>query len=149
MTRINSAIPVNRLTDEHLLAEHREIKRLPFCFKKAWECKTINNIPKKFCLGTGHIKFFLDKAAFTLFRYKQIYNECLKRGFNVINYSDNWNKILFEEYWNNYLPTDNERSLLIERISQRINDSNKKSFHYRGKCITKKKAIEILEGENC
>ena len=29
MTRINSAISVRRLTDEHLLAEHREIKRVP------------------------------------------------------------------------------------------------------------------------
>ena len=28
MTRINSAIKARLLTDEHLLAEHREIKRL-------------------------------------------------------------------------------------------------------------------------
>lgn len=35
MTRINSAISVRRLTDEHLLAEHREIKRLPACYLKA------------------------------------------------------------------------------------------------------------------
>ena len=28
MTRINSTIPVKCLTDEHLLAGHREIKRL-------------------------------------------------------------------------------------------------------------------------
>jgi hypothetical protein len=28
MTRIN-LIPVNELTDQHLLAEHREIKRIP------------------------------------------------------------------------------------------------------------------------
>jgi hypothetical protein len=28
MTRINSAIDPSRLTDEHLLAEHREIKRI-------------------------------------------------------------------------------------------------------------------------
>ncbi len=29
MTRINVSINVKALTDEHLLAEHREIKRLP------------------------------------------------------------------------------------------------------------------------
>lgn len=35
MTRINSAIPVKKLTDEHLLAERREIKRLQSCYLKA------------------------------------------------------------------------------------------------------------------
>lgn len=34
MTRINSAINVKNLTDEHLLAEHREIKRLPALYLK-------------------------------------------------------------------------------------------------------------------
>lgn len=35
MTRINSAINVKYLTDEHLLAEHREIKRMPYCLNIA------------------------------------------------------------------------------------------------------------------
>ena len=34
MTRINSGIPVKSLTDEHLLAEHREIKRLPYYIRR-------------------------------------------------------------------------------------------------------------------
>jgi len=29
MTRINAGYSVRRLTDKHLLAEHREIKRIP------------------------------------------------------------------------------------------------------------------------
>ena len=29
MTRINCGVAVEQLTDEHLLAEHRELKRLP------------------------------------------------------------------------------------------------------------------------
>ena len=29
MTRINAGIPVEKLSDQHLLAEHREIKRIP------------------------------------------------------------------------------------------------------------------------
>jgi len=33
MTRIN-LIPVSELTDEHLLAEHRELKRIPNLIKK-------------------------------------------------------------------------------------------------------------------
>ena len=50
MTRINSAISVNRLTDEHLLAEHREIKRMPYCLRKAIDSGSINKIPERFML---------------------------------------------------------------------------------------------------
>lgn len=76
MTRINSAIPVKRLTDEHLLAEHREIKRLPSCYLKAKTSGALQRIPKKFCLGTGHVTFFLDKFAFSMTRYMTIRKEC-------------------------------------------------------------------------
>ena len=31
MTRINCGIPPEELSDKHLLAEHREIKRIPNC----------------------------------------------------------------------------------------------------------------------
>ena len=48
MTRINSAIHVKCLTDEHLLAEHREIKRLPYCLRKAIVSGSIYKIPVKF-----------------------------------------------------------------------------------------------------
>lgn len=64
MTRINSAIPVKHLTDEMLLAEHREIKRLPTVLSKAVQCNSLSKAPNKFCLGTGHVKFFLNKMLF-------------------------------------------------------------------------------------
>ena len=34
MTRINAGIPPKKLTNRHLLAEHREIKRIPNVIKK-------------------------------------------------------------------------------------------------------------------
>lgn len=144
MTRINSAIPVRSLTDEHLLAEHREIKRLPACFVKAEISGALKRIPKTFCLGTGHVTFFLDKSKFTLERYKQIHGECLRRGFSVPDYSDNWNQVLYSDYWKSYEPTDEERELLIQRVTKRIQGSSKTFFHYEGKYITKEIAIEIL-----
>lgn len=56
MTRINSAINVELLTDEHLLAEHREIKRLPGLYKQRMiSGKRFNDIPIDFTLGKGHI----------------------------------------------------------------------------------------------
>lgn len=65
MTRINSAIPVENLTDEHLMAEHREISRLPGCLLRAIKSGSINKVPKEFTLGKGHVTFFVDKSSFT------------------------------------------------------------------------------------
>lgn len=149
MTRVNSAIKPIFLTDEHLLAEHYEIKRLVFNYLKR---KSINNnkslgkIPEKFCLGTGHVSFFLDKGEFTLVRYKQLYNECLARNFSVQNYANNWESYS-EEHFKNYEPTLNEYKLLNERITDRLLNTKKKNWHYYGKPITKEFAVDILNGE--
>lgn len=144
MTRINSAIPVKNLTDEHLLAEHREIKRMVAFFK------TTNNlnIPKLFCLGSGHLKFFLNKQYFLAKRYIDIYEECLTRGFNITNYIDNWSSaksdMLKQNCWHDYEPTLDEYNLLIQRISDRIKTSTA-IFHYYSKSVTKVEAIKILK----
>lgn len=145
MTRINSSIPVKHLTDEHLLAEHREIKRLPACYLKAIKSGSLKKIPKKFCLGTGHVTFFLDKFKFTYERYKIIHEECLFRGFNVLDYSSLWDNVKSDFNWKPYITTDEENNLLIQRISERIENSTKKSFHYNSKIITKEDAISLLK----
>lgn len=143
MTRINSAINVRRLTDEHLLAEHREIKRLPYCLGKAIASGSVKSIPEKFTLGTGHVLFFLNKMEFVWQRYCEIYTECNQRGFSVDWYHNNFVG-LPREYSNGYTPTNEERKLLIKRISERIIQSKKKAWHYFGKEITKEQAVKLL-----
>lgn len=147
MTRINSAIPVYNLTDEHLLAEHREIKRLPYCLDKAIKSGSIKHIPERFTLGKGHVTFFLDKQGFVHSRYITIHMELKRRKFNPTDFSDNWNDIAWNEYWNYYDPTSEEKTLLIERITQRIRESKKETWHYYGKSITKEQAVELLNRE--
>ena len=152
MTRINSAISVENLTDEHLLAEHREIKRLPDYFIKALKSGALNRIPKDFRLGTGHVTFFLDKQLFCLIRYNQIHNECSKRGFKVEYYAENWLKLenLMRKHncWNDYKPTGVERKLLQSRICERINASTKPNFHYYGEVIAKNIAAQLTYAVN-
>ena len=143
MTRINSAIPVKHLTDEMLLAEHREIKRLPVVLSKAVQCNSISKVPNKFCLGTGHVKFFLNKMLFIFNRYKAIKNECILRKFNIVDYSSNFLNI-DDQYMNDYTPTKDEFNLLKERITERIRNSNKQYFHYYGKRISKSEACSFL-----
>lgn len=147
MTRINSAISPKHLTDEHLLAEHREIKRLPYCLAKAMTSGSINRIPKSFALGRGHVTFFLDKMEFIRKRYNSIREECLRRGFSVEDYSGNFENI-DKRYCKDYNPTIEEREMLLERISQRINESPKSSWHYHGKAISKEEAINILKDKD-
>ena len=136
MTRINSAIPVRNLTDEHLLAEHREIKRLPYCLKQAIRSGSISKIPDQFVLGTGHVIFFLDKMLFVRNRLSKIHEECLKRGLNVASYDENFADVE-HIYLNDYTPSERERTLLIERITERLKNTKKKSWHYYGEPITK------------
>lgn len=145
MTRINCAIPVEFLTDEHLLAEHREISRLPYNVSEAVRSGSIKTkVPSKFTLNRGHILFFVDKNKFTLKRYKTIYKECKNRGFNVTDYTDNWDTENCNNYMNDYIPTQEDREILFERITTRIMNSPKQYWHYNRERITKEQAIEIL-----
>jgi hypothetical protein len=131
MTRINSAIDVSRLTDEHLLAEHREIKRLP-------NVLCVNEAPNEFALGPGHVLFFIGKPGFTKTRYLQIHEECRLRGFSVQDYSSNWAECLEVDYE----PTKFEYDCLIHRIIERL--LSKTNWRYYGNKITNKEAISLL-----
>ena len=131
MTRINVGIKPKYLSDEHLLAEHREIKRIPNMLYKG----VLNNknfkIPENFSLGNGHVLFFINKQLYLYMRYISIYNECINRGFNVTNYSNAFENIKqYDKYWNNYFPTETDKKLLIDRISNNIDKSTKEYFHY-------------------
>ena len=88
MTRINVGIPPAKLSRQHLLAEHREIKKIPNMIRSGRA--NLDNIPEKFCLGKGHVKFFYDKLNTLYWRYLEVYKECIKRGYNVVNYEDCW-----------------------------------------------------------
>lgn len=154
MTRVNTGIAVELLTDEHLIAEHREIKRFPSLFKdrlvKYGIFKWNTNLTKEFTLNTGHVLFFIDKPMFTYNRYKQIYQECLNRGIKVTDYSSNWDiyfnsiDIVQKKFINSYVPSKKDKQLLIDRISERINESTIKGFRYNRKPITREKAILML-----
>ena len=64
MTRIN-LVEVERLTDQHLFAEYREITRIFSLVKQACgkysQDKILAKIPPTFRLNTGHVLFFYNK----------------------------------------------------------------------------------------
>lgn len=78
MTRINVIDP-EFLEDSMLMGEFHEITRV-------LNYKIKGPIPDQYKMGSGHARFFRNKLGFLHKRYKALYDECLKRGFNV-----NWN----------------------------------------------------------
>mgnify|MGYP003625622793 CR=1 FL=1 len=117
MTRINCGIPPRELTQQHLIAEHREIKRIPNCIAKGRY--NMKGQPDLFTLGTGHVKFFYDKCGYLLERYRQLYQECISRGFNVQNYEQAWDGVP-KALMKNYNPTKRDRAIIRERIQERL-----------------------------
>jgi hypothetical protein len=116
MTRINTGINAKELPDKLLLAELREIKRIPNVIKSGRY--NMDGQPKEFTLGTGHVKFFYDKLEYLLERYNNLRWEALYRGFNVSDWADAWEGVP-PELMNNYVETQRDRTLIIERINEK------------------------------
>ena len=117
MTRINAGYPITKLTDKHLIAEHREIKRIPNVVAKGRY--NLNTAPKEFTLGTGHVSFFYTRLGYLKQRYIELYNECKRRGFNVQNYEDCWDNVP-PNLMGDYIPTEKAIQLITERIKDRL-----------------------------
>ena len=102
MTRIN-LVPPAELCDQHLLAEHRELTRIPNAVAKGKF--HLKGQPTEYKLGEGHVRFFFNKMAFLKKRYDLLHAECKARGFNV-QYI--WNENLPQEaaLWLDYEPTE-------------------------------------------
>lgn len=121
MTRINCGIPPAELSDKHLIAEHREIKRVPNVIKKGKF--NLNGQPKEFTLGTGHVKFFYTRLLYLKKRYEELYKECVNRNFNVTYFGDAWDDIP-SDFMNDYTPTAKDIKIIKERIKERTNGSS-------------------------
>jgi len=134
MTRIN-VIPPKFLTDEWLLAEHRELKRIPNKILSG-VAKTFSGVPK-YTLGKGHEIFFRNKLTYLRLRYDAIHKECLKRGFNVQDYTfyiSQFSVEQTEKLWNNWEPDDDAIIENLSRLCERFDD-RKKAYHFHGAVI--------------
>lgn len=121
MTRVNLINP-KELYDQHLLSEHREIKRIPNVIKSG---KYIySDIPKNYVLWKWHVKFFYDKLKFLHKRYNLLYKECLNRNFKVENYEESFLN-LPPNLYNDFFPTEEN----IELNKKRLKEKYKANFY--------------------
>ena len=116
MTRINAGIRPEELPNKLLIAEHREITRIPNAIKSGRA--KIENIPATFRLNAGHVKFFYTRLLYIKKRYVALYNECQHRQFDVTAKHTAFDN-LPEHLMNDYEASEHDRNLIIERIEQR------------------------------
>lgn len=130
MTRISSSIPPKQLCDQMLIAEHREIIRVPNMIKSGRA--KIQDLPTSFTLGKGHVKFFYDKVLYLKKRYNALRQECLNRGFNVQDFSNSFSNIP-QHLLNDYIIEPHVNQIVKDRINERL--SNMKNIRYWGQNI--------------
>jgi deoxyribonuclease (pyrimidine dimer) len=118
MTRIN-LIPVEELSDPWLLAEHREIKRIPNVIVKGKF--HLFGVPENYTLGRGHVKFFYNKLCWLRLRYDKLFWECHRRGFNVEDYSKSFLKARYKypELDCDWTPTDSDIEISRSRLREK------------------------------
>lgn len=116
MTRIN-LVPPQELCDQHLLAEHRELTRIPNAVAKGKF--SLKGQPSDYKLGEGHVRFFFNKLGFLKKRYDLLHAECKARGFNVQYF---WQNELptNPNLWLDYEPTEQALKANRERIAERM-----------------------------
>ncbi len=123
MTRINIISP-SELTDQHLIAEYREIFMVAGSLKRTLISKNgfvESKVPKNFTLNSGHVYFFYNKGKYLYKRYNLIIKEMKSRGFNP-----DQNRIfpkdifIMNNLFNDWEPNQSDIKIIRKRINKKI-----------------------------
>ena len=121
MTRINIVNP-SELTDQHLVAEYREIFMVGSALQRSLKSKSwdINSLPSTYRLNKGHVKFFYNKGLYLHKRYKALRKEMIARGMNPdpsrVFKRHQWPDALY----NDWQPTIEDLAIIRKRIEHKI-----------------------------
>ena len=123
MTRINIVEP-SELTDQHLIAEYREIFMVAGSLNRTLKSKAgyqKSRVPKRYTLNKGHVYFFYNKGKYLHKRYDELIREMKRRGFSPSNdrpfpfsiFADN-------DLYNDWIPLVEDYKIIRQRIAERI-----------------------------
>ena len=123
MTRIN-LVPITELSDQHLVAEYREIFMVGPSLQRSlkspnWN-KTKETLPKEFTLNKGHVKFFYNKGKYLYNRYLELIKEMKNRGMRPDPLRKFKREQWPDELFNDWTPSANDLEIIRERIQLRI-----------------------------
>jgi len=121
MTRINIVDP-SELTDQHLVAEYREIFMVGSSLQRSLKSSNwnMNKIPESFTLNKGHVSFFYNKGRYLHKRYLALQQEMWARGMNpdpgrFFNI-EQWPAGLYQDW----TATEADKEIVRARIAERI-----------------------------
>ena len=123
MTRINIISP-SELTDQHLIAEYREIFMVAGSLKRTLISKSgfvESKVPKNFTLNSGHVYFFYNKGKYLYKRYNLIIKEMKSRGFKP-DENRFFPKDIFimNNLFNDWEPNQSDIKIIRKRINEKI-----------------------------
>ena len=123
MTRINLVEP-SELTDQHLIAEYREIFMVGGSLKRTLVSKTgykESKVPKRYTLNTGHVYFFYNKGRYLHKRYTELIIEMKKRGFEPDSSRTFPTKVFKDNgLYNDWMPNIEDYKIIRQRIAEKI-----------------------------
>jgi deoxyribonuclease (pyrimidine dimer) len=122
MVRVNLLHP-ERLADQHLIAEYDEILMLLGYVRRY---PSIENLPKHYNLGKGHMRFFKDKLLYLKKRHELLKKEMRKRGF-AANITINLQKF-GRTHLQDWKPAERDYTIIRQRLAQKL---RKKPAYYR------------------
>ena len=123
MTRINIVNP-SELTDQHLIAEYREITMVPAALNRTLNSKSgyqEKKVSDRYTLNTGHVYFFYNKGKYLHRRYDELIREMRLRGFTPdSNRVFPYKVFIDNDLYNDWTPTMEDYKIIRERIQQKI-----------------------------
>lgn len=142
MTRIN-CVPPSKLIDQHLVAEYREMLRLPEYLRKSYKTGKPIEIPLFYKMSAGHVKFFYDKGQFLKLRHNELKQEMLRRGMKP---ELTLHTGMFQHYklMGDWKPTADAKHVNAERLIERINGMEEQPRFYKQQ-IAREEAVKMLE----
>jgi deoxyribonuclease (pyrimidine dimer) len=131
MTRIN-LVPPQLLSNQHLIAEHKEILQLNGQFKKSLNNKKgIYDFPKNFKLNKGHVKFFYSRGKYLHKRFELIQEELSRRGYESKSIFDN-SLYVENNMYNDWEPKLIDYLIILQRLFEKL-ETKKSYYKYKDK----------------
>jgi len=148
MTRINTIDP-KHLTDQHLMAEYRELPMVNAALNRSLSSKRgvdHTSIPKAYTLNTGHVRFFYNKGSWLHDRYNLLISHLRDRGYDINPESRvvKWDHFRYNGLYNQWKPDAAAHSINLERLVERLN-AKVTWYRYYGKPIDTKYITDLNE----
>lgn len=140
MTRINTIDPAI-LSDQHLIAECRELPRIASALKKSLVKHTPDQLDHGFIrggyrLGSGHVKFFYPLGGFLLERYESLTEEMRNRGFAYAqNRYIDWQVFHQNDFFGFWEPSIQCHEINIGRLLERIDAKTPPWYRLHGRVM--------------